>query len=67
MRLLHTSDWHVGRTFHGTDLLDDQARALEQLAGLVAAHGVDVVLVAGDVYDRAVPNAGSVEVCTRAL
>jgi exonuclease SbcD len=67
MRLLHTSDWHVGRTFHGTDLLGDQARALEQLAGLVSEHRVDVVLVAGDVYDRAVPNAGSVEVCTRAL
>ena len=67
MRLLHTSDWHVGRTFHGTDLLGDQARVLEHLAGLVATHRVDVVLVAGDVYDRAVPNAGSVEVCTRAL
>ncbi|MEO6880204.1 MAG: exonuclease SbcCD subunit D [Mycobacteriaceae bacterium] len=67
MLLLHTSDWHVGRTFHGADLLADQARSLEHLAGLVAAHGVDVVLVAGDVYDRAVPNARSVQVCTRAL
>lgn len=67
MRLLHTSDWHVGRTFHGTDLLGDQARALEHVAALVETHEVDVVLVAGDVYDRAVPNAGAVEVCTRAL
>ena len=67
MRLLHTSDWHVGRTFHGTDLLDDQAHVLQQLAVLVEAHHVDVVLVAGDVYDRAVPNARSVEVCTRAF
>lgn len=67
MLLLHTSDWHVGRTFHGADLLADQARSLEHLAGLVAAHGVDVVLVAGDVYDRAVPNARSVQVCTRGL
>lgn len=67
MRLLHTSDWHVGRTFHGQDLLDDQARVLEHVAALVARHSVDVVLLAGDVYDRAVPNARSVEVCTRAL
>ncbi len=67
MRLLHTSDWHVGRTFHGVDLLDDQTRVLAHVASLVAEHGVDVVLLAGDVYDRAVPNARAVEVCTRAL
>ncbi len=67
MLLLHTSDWHVGRTFHGTDLLEDQAAVLAHLADLVASHAVDVVLVAGDVYDRAVPNARAVEVCTRGL
>lgn len=67
MRLLHTSDWHVGRTFHGVDLLDDQAVVLAHLAQLVAEYGVDVVAVAGDVYDRAVPNGRAVGVCMRAL
>ncbi len=67
MRILHTSDWHVGRTFHGVDLLADQARVLGAIAALVAAHHVDVVVLAGDVYDRAVPSGEAVGVCMRAL
>src|SRR3954468_3299987 len=57
MRLLHTSDWHIGRSLHGTDLLAEQEAVLTRLAEVVAAESVDVVLVAGDVYDRAVPSA----------
>lgn len=67
VRLLHTSDWHVGRTFHGLDLLADQDAVLAHLADVVAAEGVDVVLVAGDIYDRAVPSAEAVQVANRAL
>jgi exonuclease SbcD len=67
MRILHTSDWHVGRTFHGRDLLADQERVLAAIAELVAEHAVDVVVVAGDLYDRAVPGAEAVEVCGRAF
>ena len=67
MRLLHTSDWHLGRSLHGTDLLAEQAAVLAQLAAVVAAERVDVVLVAGDVYDRAVPSADATEVLDRAL
>lgn len=67
VRFLHTSDWHVGRSFHGTDLLAEQDAVLAHLADLVAAEGVDVVLVAGDVYDRAVPSAEAVQVATRAM
>ena len=59
MRFLHTSDWHLGRTLHGVDLLDAQADVLNQICQLVAhpSDGVPVeaVLIAGDVYDRAVP------------
>ncbi|MFF0817443.1 exonuclease SbcCD subunit D [Rhodococcus sp. NPDC003318] len=65
MRILHTSDWHIGRTFHGVDLLADQAAALAAVARLVAEQGVDVVVVPGDVYDRAVPSADAVTVCNR--
>ncbi|MBB3663802.1 exonuclease SbcD [Prauserella sediminis] len=64
MRMLHTSDWHVGRTFHGADLLAEQDATLEHLAGLVADEAIDVVLVAGDIYDRAVPSAEAVRVAT---
>lgn len=67
MRILHTSDWHVGRTFHGVDLLADQAAVLDAVARLVAERGVDVVVVPGDVYDRAVPSADAVTVCNRAF
>ena len=67
MRVLHTSDWHVGRTFHGRDLLADQEAVLGALADLVAEERVDVVVVAGDLYDRAVPSGEAVEVCVRAL
>lgn len=67
MRLLHTSDWHIGRRFHGQDVLADQETVLGAVAELVASERVDVVLVAGDLYDRAVPSAEAVEVCTRAL
>jgi len=59
MRILHTSDWHLGRTLHGVDLLDAQRAVLAQICELVASPAdsvpVDAVLVAGDIYDRAVP------------
>ncbi|SCX51678.1 Exodeoxyribonuclease I subunit D [Klenkia marina] len=67
MRLLHTSDWHVGRSLHGTDLLAEQEAVLSGLAAVVRAEGVDVVVVAGDVYDRAVPSADATGVLDRVL
>ncbi|WP_028477183.1 exonuclease SbcCD subunit D [Nocardia sp. CNY236] len=67
MRMLHTSDWHIGRTFHGVDLLADQTRALATIAQVVAEESVDVVLVSGDVYDRSIPSAAAIAVCNRAL
>lgn len=63
MRILHTSDWHIGRSFHGVDLLADQACALTAIADLVAQHKVDVVVVPGDVYDRSIPSADAIVVC----
>jgi len=63
MRILHTSDWHIGRTFHGVDLLADQSAALAAIARIVTERAVDVVVVAGDVYDRSIPGADAVTVC----
>ncbi|MFI9509126.1 exonuclease SbcCD subunit D [Nocardia sp. NPDC052566] len=65
MRMLHTSDWHIGRTFHGVDLLADQAGALAAIAELVAAAAVDVVVLPGDVYDRSIPSSDAIAVCNR--
>ncbi len=67
MRLLHTSDWHIGRSLHGTDLLAEQEAVLSGLASVVAAESVDAVLVAGDVYDRAIPSADATAVLDRVV
>ncbi len=55
MRVIHTSDWHIGRRFERESLEDDQRAFLGWLADQVAGHAVDLVLVAGDVYDRSLP------------
>jgi exonuclease SbcD len=67
MRLLHTSDWHIGRSLHGAELLGEQEAVLSGLADVVAAERVDAVVVAGDVYDRAVPSADATAVLDRVL
>lgn len=55
MRILHTSDWHIGRTFHGNATMDALAEVLEALTEQVRENAVDVVIVAGDVFDSATP------------
>ncbi|MFB7667080.1 exonuclease SbcCD subunit D [Kitasatospora sp. NPDC056138] len=60
MRLLHTSDWHLGRSFHRESLHDAQRAFLDHLVAVVREHRVEAVLVAGDVYDRALPGLGAV-------
>ena len=53
MRLIHTSDWHLGRTLHGESLLEHAAGFLDWLLTVAADRGADAVVVAGDVYGRA--------------
>jgi exonuclease SbcD len=67
MRFLHTSDWHLGRSLHRADLRDAQAGFLDHLVETARAERVDAVLVAGDVYDRAVPSVDAVTLCEQAL
>ena len=67
MRLLHTSDWHIGRSLHGADRLADQRRLLTGLADLIRAESIDVVLVSGDIYDRAIPPAAATVVLDAVL
>jgi DNA repair protein SbcD/Mre11 len=55
MRFVHTADWHLGRLFHGVHLTEDQAHILNQFVAFVKDGKPDVLLIAGDIYDRAVP------------
>jgi exonuclease SbcD len=61
MKLLHTSDWHLGRAFHRVNMLGAQADFVSHLVTTVREHAVDAVVVSGDVYDRAVPPLAAVE------
>ncbi|CNF67850.1 DNA repair exonuclease [Mycobacterium tuberculosis] len=67
MRILHTSDWHLGRSFHREDLLAAQAAFVDHLVETVATERVECVLVSGDVYDRALPAVDAVKLCNEAL
>ncbi|MGR3937674.1 exonuclease SbcCD subunit D [Streptomyces sp. BRA346] len=67
MRILHTSDWHLGRSFHRVSLLAAQREFLDHLVATVREREADAVLVAGDVYDRAVPPLAAVELFDDAL
>lgn len=61
MRFIHTSDWHLGRIFHGLHLTADQAYILDQFVDFVGDAKPDAVVIAGDIYDRAVPPTEAVE------
>ena len=60
MKLLHLGDLHLGKTLGDFDLIDDQRYILEQILELAGREGVDAVLIAGDVYDRAIPGEAAV-------
>ena len=60
MKFLHTSDWHIGRTINGFSLLEEQKYAFKQILSLAKEYEVDGIIIAGDLYDRAVPSAYSV-------
>lgn len=67
MRILHTADWHLGRTLHGVDLGPAHEAYLDHLVEVVRSERVDAVVVAGDVYDRAFPPLASVALLQSAL
>lgn len=65
--MLHTSDWHLGRSFHGVGLLGAQAAYLDHLVEVVRSERIDALLVSGDVYDRAMPPPDAVKVFSESL
>ncbi|WP_026911124.1 exonuclease SbcCD subunit D [Patulibacter minatonensis] len=67
MRLLHTADWHLGRSLHRLPLLDAQRAVVDHLVALAREEQVDAILLAGDVFDRALPPVEAVRVAGDAL
>ncbi|MEV6342248.1 exonuclease SbcCD subunit D [Actinoplanes sp. NPDC051851] len=67
MRILHTSDWHVGKVLKGRDRRDEHKRVLAQVIEIAQAEQPDLVIVAGDLYDTAAPTAEATRLVTRAL
>jgi exonuclease SbcD len=67
VRLLHTSDWHVGKVLKGRSRLDEQVTVLGQLVQIAEAERPDLVIVAGDLFDTAAPTPDATRVVTRAL
>jgi exonuclease SbcD len=67
VRILHTSDWHLGRSFHREGMLAHQAAYVDHLLEVVEDEKVDVVVVAGDIYDRALPHVDAVRLADETL
>ena len=60
MKLIHLSDLHIGKRLNGFSLLDDQEYILDQITEIVKNQQADAVIIAGDIYDKAVPSAEAV-------
>jgi DNA repair protein SbcD/Mre11 len=67
MKLIHTADWHLGRILFGLHLTADQDHVLNQFVDIVRETAPDAVIVAGDIYDRAVPPIDAVQLLNRVL
>jgi exonuclease SbcD len=57
MKLLHTSDWHVGKTLKGRSRLDEQKAVLAEIVGLAIEHEIDAIMISGDLYENSAPTA----------
>jgi exonuclease SbcD len=67
MRILHTSDWHIGKKIYGEDRLDEHSRFLDWLLETIIDRDVDVLLVSGDVFDSSMPPARATDLYYRFL
>lgn len=67
MKILHTADWHLGKWVQGVSMTEDQRHVMQQLIELIKTEKPDVVVVAGDLYDRAVPAMDAVQLLNEVL
>ena len=61
MRIMHLSDLHLGKRLNEFSLLEDQRFILRRITGIAEEREVETVIIAGDIYDKAVPSAEAVE------
>lgn len=67
MKILHTADWHIGKTVNGFSMLMDQENILKQIIDIIQEEKPDVVIIAGDLYDRSIPSVGAVKLLNETL
>ncbi|MFA6809354.1 MAG: exonuclease SbcCD subunit D [Eubacteriales bacterium] len=67
MKIIHTGDWHIGKIVNQVHMTEDQEVALNSLVSLLKVEKPDVLIIAGDIYDRAIPPVEAVELLDRIL
>ncbi len=67
MKLLHTSDWHLGASDTGRSLLEDQICFIDEICGIIESENIEAVLIAGDIYDRSVASAEAIKLYDTAM
>ena len=67
MKILHTGDWHIGKLVHGINMIEDQKYILRQLVDLIEREKPNVLIIAGDIYDRSVPSIEAVDLLDEIL
>lgn len=67
MKILHTADWHLGKIVHYVHMTEDQRYMLDQFVDLVRTEQPDVIIIAGDLYDRSIPPKQAVELLNDTL
>lgn len=67
MKILHTSDWHIGKIVNEFSMIDEQKYILDKFIQIVEKENIDVILIAGDIYDRSIPPVEGVELLNKTL
>ncbi|MBS3679774.1 exonuclease SbcCD subunit D [Ornithinibacillus massiliensis] len=67
MKIVHTADWHLGKIVNSVHMTEEQAYILDQLVDIIRTENPDVLVIAGDLYDRAIPPKEAVDLLNRVL
>ena len=67
MKILHTSDWHIGKKVNDFNMLDDQRYVLDQICNIIKREKIDVVIIAGDLYDKAIVDTHAIKLLNDVL
>ncbi len=67
MKIIHTSDWHIGKLVHGLHMTEDQEYILEQILEIIEEESPDVLIISGDIYDRSVPPTEAIKLLDKTI